>query len=773
TVTVSGEATDNNSEKDPSSGLSHVVWSKGKELSDADVLNEATNTASIDVDGKYSFEVKGEQNSTYHVYAVDFSGNVSKGKTVQVKIDRTAPAITNFEFKKTDKTTTEKAINFLSFGTFFKETILVTVTATDESISSGVNSITLNGITKKVDEKNQSTFELTLKEFKDGKDLSATTTDKAGNISALTSPTSAGVTTNAKSNKVKITDTAPIISITPQEAIYTDKDKKNWYSKNDVSFTVTATDEEVGIYSVVIKINGEEIKKDVNGIAISDSNENHFYDKESPIERIEFIVNTSQAENKGKVKDGENTIEVIVTNNAGVESVVTQNIYIDTTKPDVTKFAIIRTGNTPVEKVINFLTFGTFFNDELQVKVSAGDNNATAGLKEITLFATDKDGKSIKIGDKPMSVTANNDCTFTIPTEAVADNKKIFDMKLSATATDNVGNTTETAVSPNETNSGGTIKNSGLMIETVKPTIDITPQKAIYTDKDANNWYNNDIQFNVSTGDDDSGIQSVSIKINDSEITNAVYKNNQTHKEDFVINTEKAARAEDGSYTVVVMVVDNAGNTYEQSSKVFKDIDAPYITEFKFNPVGIQEANGANTTVEETDYGFYFMEDTEVTISSKDDAPTAGVKSISYYTVDKNGGKSEVKDVDVNNENQIKFIIPANFKGQIYAKATDNVSNTFEDFINPNSAIVESPDKHKEENHIVFEKAATEYKDNDGIELYATDTDVKLTVKDTYSGLRKVEWSVTSPYDEKNNQIGSFEIKNDKSYVDGGNSEGW
>ena len=68
--------------------------------------------------------------------------------------------------------------------------------------------------------------------------------------------------------------------------------------------------------------------------------------------------------------------------------------------------------------------------------------------------------------------------------------------------------------------------------------------------------------------------------------------------------------------------------------------------------------------------------------------------------------------------------------------------------------ILETQDKHNQENHIAFTKEDTSYRDASGLELYGSDVPVNITITDTYSGIRRVEWSVTAPYDTANNQSG-------------------
>ena len=162
------------------------------------------------------------------------------------------------------------------------------------------------------------------------------------------------------------------------------------------------------------------------------------------------MINTAQ-----NAVNGENVIEVIVTNNAGVQSESKiQKVYIDTTAPDITNFEVTRVGGKALDKILNFLTFGIFFNDQVEVTVTAADSNATSGVKTITLFAGEKVFETKKV--------ENDKVTFVIPTDAITDETKHFDAVISAKATDNTGNTTQTTVEPNTENSN--VKDSGLMI---------------------------------------------------------------------------------------------------------------------------------------------------------------------------------------------------------------------------------------------------------------------------------------------------------------------
>lgn len=758
-VTISGSVTDENTSSKPSSGLNYVVWKKDGTLTPEQILAESVNKANISTDGRFTFESEmGEQDSIYYIYAVDISGNISAYATTQVRIDKKAPVITAFTFSTEENNVIQDAIKFLTFGIFCNEKMYVTVEAKDDDISSGLNEIELYttdgefSVKKEVTGKS-ATFELTEAVFKNGKELSAKINDIAGNNSTAT-PTD----TNVSSNYVKITTDKPTVEFTTSSAKYT-QDGKLWYDGNTV-MTVKVSDEEskAGIYSVSIKLNGVELEKDINNKDINAL----FYKKQTDDETFE--INTSQ-----NPVDGENVIEVSVTNNAGITETKTQKVYIDTKKPQVSNFEIKKVHGDVVSKVINFLTFGIFCNDQVKITVTATDEAATSGIKEITLYADSEEIATVPVNSDGKS-------TFVIPTDEIVGENKVFDKVLSATATDNVGNVTEHKVQPTEVNSN--IKSSNLMIETVKPIVSVTaPESATNKNTataDNNDWYKSDIDFTITAKDEDSGIGSVMVKINDQDILtdkngkaineDFAKREVKTTEEKFVVNTNQAVVKDDGSYTLTVEVIDNAGNVYDTFTKtVYKDVESPVITGFKFNAEDYKEGSETDTTVEVTDYGFYFTKDTSVTVSAKDDDPSAGIKSITYYTVDIDSGKSEEITEPVNSNGEITFTVKANFKGQIYAKATDNVLNTAADFVNPNSAIVEDDEKHGKENHIEFAKEQAKYKTLNGSDLYAENVPVEITVTDTYSGIRSIEWSVEARYDTDNNQSGSVTVANDRS----------
>ncbi|MCL2078612.1 MAG: hypothetical protein FWH17_02075 [Oscillospiraceae bacterium] len=779
--TVSGIVTDQDTVAFPSSGFSRVVWSKST-LTPAQVLAETTNTALITdtaksgdtISGKYAFTITEEQNNeTFYVYAVDKADNVSAAKTVNIKIDKTPPEITGFHFQQKPATLSQ-VINFLTFGTFSNNEIEVVVTANDSGISSGLDKITLYsdevaiGAPKAVSG-SSATFTLTLADF-NANEISASIKDIAGNSSAgKTKPTDPGVTSNAFSDIVSLKNEEPTISIVPASSALHTNGTEEWYD-GDVGFTITVDTESGGIFSVIIKVNGQVVTTDKNGKAIDEN----FYESLT-LQEI-FTVNTTQ-----NPVDGENIIEVVAVNNFGNEETVGRTVYIDTTNPDIAGFSITKENGSALSKTLNFLTFGIFFNERVKVTIIADDRGgASAGMNTITLYA---DGDPI--AGSPKAVTAVGDGTFqaefVLPASAITVASKHIDVLLSAVATDNVGNVTGRDAAhpdgksgaPNTINSD--ILNSRLMIETVPPTIDIDFPDAVYTEK-GKKWYPNDILFTITARDVDSGIRSVEININGESITadrngkaiNADFYLSETNEAVFHINTNQGEINADGSYAIEVTVVDNADNAYSISDIVYKDIDDPYITRFEFVPATSNGISETSEFIEFFEYGFYFKEEFIANIHVSDLEPSSGLNNVAYRFVSYQNGKrqGEISGTQEIVAGVASLTVPKGFKGQIFVEAFDNVGNQSGDKTTQAFAI----DAIAPEIEIT-NNTATDYKDADGNKLYRTDMSFTVTVYDDISGIKEIGYSQSAEQESFERKVISV---NNTGYQTGDELEdGW
>lgn len=717
-------------------------------------ITKAKKATFDSVSSKASFNTTdGDFNGNYYIWAKDKVGNPSS-KSVEINIDKTAPTIDEFKFEA-------PTLNACTHGTYASENITVTITASDKNsivTNSGVKEITFNGETQKVKSDGSAIFTLKASDFASAKEVSATATDFAGNTSQITIPTSDN--SNVKSNLVTITSDEADVNISRNEtAKYIDGDKY-WYA-DDTDFKVNISDKS-GIKKVIIKMNDK--------IVVDDTLDGDI----EAVKSKEYTVNTSK-----NAVDGENVITVDVVNVANNASATkTLSIYKDTKAPTVDNFEFEVENNSTFKKMLHFLTFGNFFNEKVKITVKGNDEKASSAIKNVTLYGDEKEIATQEYVDGV--------ATFEVPAEAISDETLHLNKTISAKATDNVGNVTPKFVYPSTTNSD-TFESSNLMIETVAPDATITcptpAQNKNSATGDSNDWYAADTDFNITVKDSDSGIRSISVTVNGTEIVtdsdgNSISEEFYTRDKianelSFRVNTRLATRAEDGSYTIKVDATDNAGNDMSSVTKtIYKDSSTPSVTDFKFTAKGYafdKSVESANTApVEETSYGYYFIKDTEVTVTADDGAPkvpSSGVKSITYYTVDKDGVKSEVKTEPVNKDNQITFTVKANFKGQIYAKACDNVGHTPDTFSKPNGAVIESPDLHTQTSAIKYtlkdskDSNGADIKDENGNNLYGADTTVDVEIADTYSGIRQIDWEIVSPFDDKK-QAGTVTVDN-------------
>ena len=340
----------------------------------------------------------------------------------------------------------------------------------------------------------------------------------------------------------------------------------------------------------------------------------------------------------------------------------------------------------------------------------------------------------------------------------------------------------------------------------------------------------------------DSGVFSVEIKVNgnayqDTTIDSAkwdytsgkhVYKiaeNNgalNTAEWIFKIDTSEVETDENGKYKIDVKVVDFSTNESQDTLTIYKDIEAPEVVDFRFSPINKDDTNDGNATVvvltgdEEKNgqgkvFGYYFKDKTNVTVqavdrnmqNAKEKNKNTGVKSITFYTVDYSDPDNIITAAPIKKDATYDsgkytatFVVDANFKGQIFAYATDNINNsnhtdvasnvrtgvfkrsftygeTTDDVevVVPRKTILETEAHHEAEaNHITYEvQTAASYKDAKGFDLYATDVKIKVTVKDEYAGIREGEVVITSD-ENRNDETSSYPFEVDNA---GSVSNGW
>ena len=459
-------------------------------------------------------------------------------------------------------------------------------------------------------------------------------------------------------------------------------------------------------------------------------------------------------------------------------------------------------------RLLNAISFGKLGTEKTTIDFAVSDGEGVgfgdSSYVEVMFVPDGKtvesDGNIIKTSEKGNSVSITAD-----------DLKGPFKGTIYYKLTDDLGNTTRkwqmiTSANSNILSEDATSGNdiSIVMIENIAPVIsetDIKPESNDVIYNDEMNIASGDITFTIDISDadstadvnDNSGLYSYVVTDLNKSAELQSYEYLQEQATDTVkVSTKDLQPNNQGAFQFEVSVTDNAGNESHKTFSVSQDLTSPVITDFEFDIKDYQDAKGdAFKAVEVTDYGFYFKQDVTVTVTAEDIESSneikSGLKDIQVYTVDVENGRKDVQDAEVvidDSNGTAKFTIPCNFKGQIYARATDNVNNTpansdlpsdykdnypinEEGYTHPDGTVVESLDKHSETSSIVISAPQSSGTQNNAysytydlnenavadeelsypnntvqVPLYNSDPTFDVTVSDSYSGIRNVKWTV-------------------------------
>ena len=431
-----------------------------------------------------------------------------------------------------------------------------------------------------------------------------------------------------------------------------------------------------------------------------------------------------------------------------------------------------QTNNTLLTKALNWLTFGKFFNEKLEITVkvtdlSDGSNNVSGVDVDKLQFVfenTSNAAKSKRIEfskDKFESVETENGVTTFVIT-ANKDEIENFIGTAYVSVTDNAGNKSNNiAVTTENSNLAQNGNNDfNFMIENDAPVID-----GIDTTNNATIKNGYDFTFNVKDEQKDknySGIAQIQVtanevsvynkKFNDSAVTpNAegikltVNGNNKT------VNGVTINEWNNGDIVFIISTIDNAGNKSDKTIKCYYDHTAPIISKFE-----ISKNEAEQVSVD--DYGFFFKSATTIKVYAKDnqtvvkkdgeinEAFASGVESITVKTMESNGTIT-VNTYEVANSDKIKqdknglyalVDIPAGFKGQIYAFATDYATNEGNS-VHPDGTIVENGEQHGDNSAIQITNANKPVSQQSNTKKYSnSDTNVALDKEQSYDSTQNV-----------------------------------
>lgn len=535
----------------------------------------------------------------------------------------------------------------------------------------------------------------------------------------------------------------PEVSISAaSEPVYRESDGSPWYRRIP-EFRISADDKfgkvNSGIRYLHFDVNGysgkaEDIfqqKTDSFRITAEHS------EKDPDIAEIFYTDGTEKfkiAETDLKKSNGKLQIEVCAEDAAGNKSEpASVTVFVDANPPEADKYFSIENEND------NYRAFGTFLNHGTKVRVNVcePEGKPSAGLKKAELYYN-----GIK-----------KECDFSSEKSAVAEFEIPFSPEAGVSSagslqmilTDNAGNTytSDYLLSPKD--------NSLLMFESVPPEINdcITESIVKYIDVENNTWYSDDVKLHFSTEDVMqsgvySGIKNFQADINGKNIISEDYRNSDSmiSCSDYKFSTADADE-NDGKYDIRLRAEDNAGNSTEYMKTVFVDRTAPEVTGISIEGIGSVPLSILNG-VYALPYGYFFRNECAVTVYAKDENASSGLNRITVSLCSMDGTpvqENVLKDFSYENDlYSSSFTVPEGFRGYIVIEAADNTGNVSEKYT-PSGFITENSTRHDGTSSVSVKLPETQYTDRNGLPLYSGDTAAEIILKDSFSGINKVEWN--------------------------------
>lgn len=429
-------------------------------------------TCSPNNEGVYEFTVPVRTDYTgsvtYTVTATDNVGKFSK-KEFTVQNDTESPILSENEenqppilFKNNDGDFFHHLLNAISFGKLGTEKTTIDFAVSDgngvgfggssyvevmfvpdgKKVGSDGNIIKTsvngsNSVSITADDL-KGTFKGTIY-YKLTDDLGNTTSEWQMITSANSNILSEDATSGTDISLVMIENIKPTITITPSsisDESYVNSENKTIYN-GDASFTVNMNDQNSGLYSYAVTINGKT-QNDKEEPELFPSEEK-IQDEGKPVYEKTVSLTT---ENLTANEDGSFVVEVTVIDNSGNVNEETCTVYKDTTAPVITNFEFDTEDGSGYEEgaknAVEVIDYGFYFKKNVKVTISANDpevsNEITSGVQSITYKI---DGIDAKGNSYTNEETVNvQDATTSFSIEVA----KGFKGQIYAFATDNVNN---------------------------------------------------------------------------------------------------------------------------------------------------------------------------------------------------------------------------------------------------------------------------------------------------------------------------------------------
>ena len=727
-----------------------------------------------DDDDTYSFTVSNYQGK-FTINAKDKAGNAADEiETGEIKVDTTKPEIKIVSYKTADgKDYTPDAWTGNAVTVNFK------VTDNLSGVDTGTISVKDNSDSS-VDcnyDDDDDTYSFTVSNYQGKFTINAK--DKAGNAAD-----------EIETGEIKVDTTKPEIKIVS----YKTSDGKDYtpdvWTGNAVTVNFKVTDNLSGVNTDTISV------KDNSGSPV-DCNYNDDDDTYS------FTVSNYQGKFTINAKDK--------AENAAV-SRETGEIKVDKTAPDESsiKFSFKKAGSSLKDQVLTFLTFGIYSNDKVNVTVEATDKAPSSGIKDISIkYGVDNQTTEVTKGTVDLNLNGyidsdeNNDYqyskTFTLDVVDSDDSDDVVDYykNLTATVTDNVGNSTTKAYSDDGDFEIVLTKEAPVIDFSYDNLKDSGTKSTKYVSGDKY-WFGGDVKFDFTVTDNYSKIHAINVvwdKGTDAEtdvtkycteagteatlatftpyeqssdeaalsLANGIEDRNLST---ITVNVDTKNIPElkdlingqnDGKHTFTITATGNNGEKSTQTVDYYLDTTKPDegSIKFSFKKAGSSLKDQVLTFLT---FGIYSNDKVNVTVEATDKAPSSGIKDISLtaetgkeITVATSGegsynqeDKTELKSyiysktftLDVDEED---FTVGDSFYNDLTATVTDNVENTYKDTYNKEVVVTKkAPDISFSYDNLVDSGSAVTRYISDNKYWFAGDVKFDFTVTDNYSKIHAI-----------------------------------
>ncbi|MCI6652742.1 MAG: starch-binding protein [Ruminococcus sp.] len=728
---------------------------------------------------KYSFIAKEE--TDYSVTCTDKLGNsfvIGEEKSDKYKIsvdslmiDTSAPTINSVEILPAPES--DKLASFLTFGIYDQTGVRLILDITDSK--SGFESVTIKGAKEEITS-SDADAEFTLGESDKPYEVSFEVVDKIGNkkeykltdLNIKASEEYLEVIKNISKATFEIVVSKAGSKCEKFDIESEQKNEENNVYKDISNISATITDELSGIKTINAYFGKEDgFDKNESTKAKVSVDKSDFTNNKTTEINVDFAP--------GKLETGEYEYLVEVESNNGVVKEHILTFFVDADAPVIDKvtFDFEKPEQTAGEKFMQFITFGLFSNDNISVTVEATDNSPSGGIKN----------NSISIGEKnkDVSIISTKKKDNTIVTKfKIPKSDKLYDVeKLKINVIDAFGNDSTSSISSLDKDKVVFENLDKSDFEKIKdlssfkyivvsdkkpktPQLSVSRYKSVEYSKDGKDYYSGDVEAQVNCQDELSGLMEIVTKLDNEKVDKLSETDVSRNSKEFVGKKEEYQKISElvnldsGEHKLTATATNNVNATSEVASATFYiDKDAPKVVDFSFEPKNpLSEKSEKQKPVKEENYGYYFNQDVTITVYAEDgdERYNSGLgdenSTIKVRCVDISGKETKhtIKPVD----GKGSFTVNKNFKGQIYATASDNVGNRSKE-VHPKGTIVETSKKHDDSSAITIDMPKTNYRDINGKKLYSKDILVPITVEDTYSGIKNVTYSIESEFDQANN----------------------